>query len=157
SKDEVVYGNLNHQGDTRNMYIVNSFDIKDKGKINDYGDYETVKNLTDLSEVKQSDDKVTFDAQEDQFYYQGTIENKAMALDMEIEDEIGGKRIERVKLDGNSGYLHIDILTGENEKVDETFFDYYLLQISITLDPQKFTETQAPKPSQANEGKDESY
>lgn len=157
SKDEVVYGNLNHQGDTRNMYIVNSFDIKDKGKINDYGDYETVKNLTDLSEVKQSDDKVTFDAQEDQFYYQGTIENKPLPWDMEIEYKLDGKKIEPEKLAGKSGHLDIEISTEENEKVDETFFDYYLLQISITLDPQKFTQTQAPKATQANEGKDESY
>src|SRR5699024_9955482 len=47
SKDEVVYGNLNHQSDTRNMYIVNSLEIKYKRKIKDIGDYKTVKNLSD--------------------------------------------------------------------------------------------------------------
>src|SRR5699024_9427071 len=66
-------------------------------------------------------------------------------------------KIEPEKLAGKSGHLDIEISTEENEKVDETFFDYYLLQISITLDPQKFTQTQAPKATQANEGKDESY
>src|SRR5699024_11269948 len=45
----------------------------------------------------------------------------------------------------------------QKKKVYDNFFDYYLLQISITLDPKKFTQTQAPKATQANEGKDESY
>lgn len=157
SKDEVVYGNLDHHGDTRNMYIVNSFDVKEEGKIDDYGDYETVKNLTDLSDIKQSDKKVTFDAEEDQFYYQGTIENQPLPWDIDIEYKLDGKKIEPEKLAGKSGHLDIEISTKQNKKVDDTFFDYYLLQISITLDPQKFTQTQAPKATQANEGKDESY
>jgi len=58
SKDEVIYGTLSATGKSEEMYIVNTFDVKKTGKMIDYGSYESVKNLTDLSEIKQQGNKV---------------------------------------------------------------------------------------------------
>src|SRR5699024_8164698 len=108
SKDEVVYGNLNHQGDTRNMYIVNAFDIKEKCKSDGYDEDDSAKNLYELSEVKNLDEKMTFDEQEAKFYYQRGIEKKPFACDMEIEYKLDGKKIEPNKLAGQGGHLAIE-------------------------------------------------
>src|SRR5699024_11054031 len=53
-----------------------------------------------------------------------------------------------------SGQLEIQIETSENTKVDPVFFEYYLLQIEMTLDPLHFGNIQAPKGTEANDGKD---
>ena len=42
SKDEVVYVKLNNNGNVDNVYVVNSFDIKNGEKLVDYGVYSNV-------------------------------------------------------------------------------------------------------------------
>src|SRR5699024_11247451 len=72
AKDEVIYGNLDANGNINNMYVVNSFHITEPGEIIDYGDYTAVRNLTDLSDIKQGDDgEVHFQTEEEEFYFQG--------------------------------------------------------------------------------------
>ncbi len=68
TKDEVVYTTLNPNGSQKEMYVVNSFQIKEKGDLEDYGDYKSVKNLTDLSELSLAKNKVSFTASTDTFF-----------------------------------------------------------------------------------------
>src|SRR5699024_9836026 len=51
------------------------------------------------------------------------------------------------------GDLEIRIESTANDTIDETFFNYYMLQIGMTFDPTKFTNIQAPEGTEANEGK----
>src|SRR5690625_1134438 len=59
SKDEVVYATLHPSGDQKEMYVVNMLEVTKAGKVVDYGHYESVKNLTDLTDIKQSEDTIT--------------------------------------------------------------------------------------------------
>ena len=54
SKDEVVYVKLNNNGNVDNVYVVNSFDVKNGEKIVDYGRYSNVLNLSTSDKLNYS-------------------------------------------------------------------------------------------------------
>ncbi len=154
TKDEVIYANLTPNGKTDEMYVVNSFQVTEPGDLIDYGSYEDVRNLTDLTEITIEDkNEVHFEA-EDDFFYQGTIKNQALPWDISITYLLDGKKIKPNDLAGQSGQLEIQIKTSQNKKVDPVFFEYFLLQIEMTFDPLYFENIQAPEATEANEGKD---
>lgn len=154
TKDEVIYGKLDAQGNVQNMYVVNSFHITEPGRLIDYGDYTEVRNLTDLSKMNQSGkNKIQFQADDEEFYYQGELNNKPLPWDISITYFLNGKEITPSELAGKSGQLEIHIDTSANKDVNQVFFENYLLQVSLTLDPLIFQDIQAPKGTEANEGK----
>lgn len=153
AKDEVIYGKLDHYGQPESMYVVNSFNITDEGYFIDYGNYIDVRNLTDLSTIKQTENnEIHFEA-EDDFYYQGELKEPSLPWNIEIIYVLDGEEIHPDQLAGSSGKLEIQIETSAHEAIDPIFFDYYLLQISVTLDPLHFSNIQAPKGTAAKEGK----
>ena len=154
SKDEVIYGKLTATGEINNLYVVNSFQIDIPGEMIDYGSYTNVRNLTNLTAIEQTDqDQVVFQAEEDEFYYQGELANHALPWDISIVYLLDGETKAPSELAGQSGQLEIQITTEANEEVDSIFFEHYMLQISLTLDPAVFSNIQAPKGTEANAGK----
>lgn len=155
AKDEVVYTNLTPNGKIKDMYVVNSFQIKKPGEFIDYGAYENVRNLTDLTDIEiKKDNEVHFEASEDNFFYQGTLKEQPLPWNISITYLLDGKEIDPNELPGASGELTIQIKTTQNKKVDPVFFEYYLLQVNLKFDPLNFSNLQAPKGTEANEGKD---
>lgn len=153
SKDEVIYGKLDANGKVKHMYVVNSFFLSQPGEIIDHGTYSNVRNLTDLTDIDMVEqDQIHFQADEE-FYYQGELDHQTLPWHIAITYMLDGKEINPEQLAGKSGALEIRIETSENKEVDPVFFDYYLLQISVTMDPLVFRDIQAPKGTEANEGK----
>src|SRR5690625_2727260 len=153
-KDEVIYSNLLANGKVKDMYVVNTFHITKQGNIDDYGTYEHVRNLTNLLPIEQQDgNKIRFEADESEFYYQGELQNEPLPWNINITYLLDGEEISADELAGKSGKLEIHLSTSSNKEVDDTFFDYYLLQVSVTLDPEVFNNVQAPKGTEAKEGK----
>lgn len=156
AKDEVVYGNLNANGNTDHMYVVNTFHVTEPGELVDYGNYTNVKNLTNLSDIQQTEDnRVHFQADKGEFYYQGELENKSLPWDISITYYLDGQEVNPEELAGQSGSFEMHISTSANENVDAQFFENYLMQISLTLDPAKFNDILAPEGTKANSGKNE--
>lgn len=153
SKDEVIYAKLKANGAIENMYVVNSFQIKDQGYITDYGKYHEIRNLTNLVDIETSQDRNSFLADGEDFYYQGELGGKKLPWDIKITYLLNGEPTPPEQLPGKSGKLEIHIHTKENKTIDEVFFKNYLLQITLTFDPLIFEDLQAPKGTEANEGK----
>lgn len=152
SKDEVIYGKLDPNGNVKNMYVVNSFEVDEPGEFTDYGKYSNVRNLTDLTTIDQQNNKVSFEAEAD-FHYQGELEKKQLPWDISITYKLDGKEMKPEDLLEKSGDLEIQIETTANKEIDQTFVDYYMLQIGVMFDPKKFKNIQAPEATEANEGK----
>ena len=153
SKDEVIYGTLTATGNSEEMYIVNTFDVKKAGVINDYGSYESVKNLTDLSEIKKEGNKIEFLAPKGKFYYQGNVNQAPLPWNIDISYILDGNEIAPENLPGQDGHVQIQIETSQNEKVNDAFFENYILQISLTLDPEIYNNIKAEDGMIANAGK----
>lgn len=154
SKDEVIYGNMDANGMMQDLYVVNTFRVTEPGKMIDHGDYTAIRNLSNLHEMeKKQNNTVHFQADEEEFYYQGKMENQPLPWDVSITYLLDGKEIEPNDLAGKSGSLEIQLSTSKNEEVDPVFFENYILQIAITLDPAKANNIQAPEGTEANAGK----
>ena len=139
SKDEVVYVKLNNNGNVDNVYVVNSFDVKNGEKIVDYGSYSNVLNLSTSDKLNYSNGVVDANVSDTnkKFYYQGDMKNCEIPWDINIRYTLDGKNISSEELAGKSGNLEISFDIKKNDTVDEVFFNNYALQISLTLDGDK--------------------
>ncbi|GIN72434.1 hypothetical protein J14TS2_29090 [Bacillus sp. J14TS2] len=157
TKDEAIYGKLGANGSLQDMYVVNTFHDTKPGTITDHGDYTDVRNLSNLLDIEQMDDsKVRFQVEkgDDNFYYQGAIDNRPLPWNIEITYMLDGKEIDPNELAGKNGSLELQIKTSGNDDADPAFFENYMMQISLTLDPVKFDQIQAPDATKAKSGKD---
>ncbi|SER44345.1 X-X-X-Leu-X-X-Gly heptad repeat-containing protein [Gracilibacillus ureilyticus] len=153
NKDEVIYATLSATGDEKAMYVVNRFDVTKSGEIIDHGPYESVKNLTNLSEIEQTDQKVSFQAEEGEFFYQGNMDNQSLPWEVDVTYTLNGQKTDPENLLGKDGKLQIDIATSPNESEQNSFYQNYLLQVSMTLDPAIFNNIEATEATIANAGK----
>ncbi|ENH95904.1 X-X-X-Leu-X-X-Gly heptad repeat-containing protein [Gracilibacillus halophilus YIM-C55.5] len=151
-KDEVVYATLSPSGEKNDMYVVNSFQVKDQGTIIDYGNYSSVKNLTDLTEINRNDNKIEFTATEDTFYYQGNIQEQPLPWEIDLTYKLDGKQMSPEQLLGNDGPFTLQMDTAKNGKADDVFFENYMLQVTLTLDAGKYQNIQAGDGTVANAG-----
>ncbi|RYG72366.1 YhgE/Pip domain-containing protein [Lentibacillus lipolyticus] len=154
AKDEAIYGNLDAGGALQDMYVVNTFHITEPGEIVDHGNYTNVRNLSNLNKIKQADNKVRFQADEDEFYYQGDMKKQPLPWDIAITYVLDGEEVAPDQLAGKSGALELKINTTANEKADPVFFKNYMLQLSLTLEPSTFDDIQAPDGTKSSAGKD---
>lgn len=153
SKDEVVYATLQANGKLDEVYIVNILDVAKAGEVIDYGVYSNIKNLTDLSEINQANDIIRINAPKGKFYYQGNTTSIELPWEISITYLLNGAAIQPEELPGKDGNVQISIATKANEKVNPVFFENYLLQISVMLETDVFSNIEAPDGMMANVGK----
>lgn len=133
NKSEVVYAKLSAAGAVNAIYVVNHYQVAKGGIITDYGSYQSVKNLSDSKPIELEGDKISIQAEEGDFYYQGNMEGKDLPWSIEIVYELDGLEVSPQDIAGKSGDLGVRIKTKRNDKVDSIFYENYMLQISLTL------------------------
>ena len=153
-KDENVYVNLNQDGSVDGIYVVNAYRLDADTQIVDYGNYESVKNLTSDAQISQQRGTVTVDAQAGEFFYQGNLQSKEIPWEISISYTLDGKEISAEELAGKNGKLRISIHVGQNDQVDSGFFENYLLQVTLTMDMERCSNLEAPGAPAANVGTD---
>lgn len=154
NKYENVYANLSAEGTASDAYVVNHFSVKKAGDIVDYGNYETVKNLTTLEALQMNHGSVGFYADGGEFYYQGQMKNAELPWKFSIQYELDGKPISCEELAGKDGKLKIIFRSEKNEKATGDFYDNYLMQISVTLNSEKVGNIVADGATIADAGAD---
>lgn len=152
NKSEVVYAKLSVQGDVNAVYVVNHFEVEKGGSIIDYGNYSSVKNLTESKPIEAAGDKLTMQAEEGDFYYQGNLASMDLPWLVEISYELNGEAVTGQEVAGKTGVLGIHIKTKRNDKVDSVFYDNYMLQISLTLASDICSNIKAPEATIAEAG-----
>lgn len=152
TKDENIYATLKQDGSVSGIYVINEFSSESGGRISDYGDYTSVTNLTDQSELLLEDGHVTAEIPGGQFYYQGELEDQQLPWDISIRYFLDGDEISADALAGKSGALKIVIETKKNPDSQELFFEHYLLQATVVLNTETCTNIQAEDATQGNVG-----
>lgn len=151
-KEEVVYGILGADGNIQSIYVVNSF--KGNGMITDYGNYSEVSNMTSSEKLVQNGDMITVSTVADQFYYQGTLQTKALPWSIDIRYKLDGKEFSASELAGKNGALEIAIEITQNKAINPVFYDNYMLQVSLMLNTEKCSDIVSPNATLASAGKD---
>lgn len=154
SKEEVIYANLKNDGSVKNAYVVNIFESDEGGIIKDKGDYKSVVNLTDTSEILLVDNELSFNMDPGRFYYQGNMNNLLLPWDFGISYYLDGAPISAGDIVGKTGSVEIAISTGDSSYAEKAFFQNYMLQISVTLDTSICRNISANEATIANAGKD---
>ena len=154
NKDENVYVTLNEDGSVSSVYVVNEFTSDKAGTITDYGDYSSVKNLSTDDALTQNGEKITVNAPEGKFYYQGNLKKTDIPWEIGIRYFLDGSEISAEDLAGKSGKLKIEISVTENKACEGNFFDNYLLQATVVLNTEKCTNIVADGATAANVGND---
>ncbi|MEG0757609.1 MAG: hypothetical protein RR505_04320, partial [Raoultibacter sp.] len=132
-KEEVVYARLSGTGAVNSAYVVNVLSPEKPGSVTDYGDYSAVLNLTDTTAIEHEGNAVTVEVAGDSLSYQGDMTSKSVPWDISISYKLDGKAIDPSDLGGKSGNLEIVLTTKENTSVDPTFYENYLLQITLVF------------------------
>jgi len=152
-KSEIVYAKMSNVGAIESVYVVNHFSSANSGEIIDYGAYDSVSNLTNSSELKKTGDSVSFKVEKDDFYYQGNLATKNLPWIFEVSYSLDGKKIAPADLAGASGKLEITLSSRANKVIEQTFYDNYMLQITVTLDAESAKNIDAPGATIAEAGK----
>ena len=139
SKDEVVYASLTGNGLAEDVYVVNILDVAHPGIVEDFGDYTNLKNLSSTEPIAKTDKGIQVASDVGKFYYQGDLNKAQLPWIFDISYMLDGKPAEVATLAGKAGKLEIKIKTKKNPKADQSFYEYYLLQISLLLDMDKCT------------------
>ncbi|MDO4545950.1 MAG: hypothetical protein Q4C25_07315 [Bacillota bacterium] len=154
-KEEVIYGNLKHDGSLSKIYVVNILegDAAESGKLLiDYGDYTRVKNLTSEAEIAIDGDLIQIETDEEILYYEGTLETAELPWRIEIRYFLDGTACTARELAGVSGEVRIALSIKENPKCSGSYFDDYALQASLSLDTNFCRNIRAEGATQANVG-----
>jgi hypothetical protein len=151
-KEEVVYASLAADGRAQEAYIVNIFNVKTAGRIEDRGAYAAVKNLTTEAPITLAGETVTAEAAAGDFYYQGNMAQPKLPWIFEITYRLDGKEVKPDLLGGQSGRLEIAIRTIPNAEADPGWADNCMIQTQITLDAARCREIDAGEGMIANAG-----
>jgi putative membrane protein len=154
TREEVVYATLSPDGGTKEVNVVTILHNAEAGTIADYGDFAAVKNLTDTGAITQAGGTVTVSAPKGDLYYQGTMKNAELPWKLDVTYYLDGAELPAAELAGKSGHVRISIATSKNPAAEPSYFDNYMLQISLTLDSSKCTGITAPGGTVASAGVD---
>ena len=153
NKEEVIYASLTSGGQVSDVYAVNHFEVTGAGKITDYGDYAALINLTNTDLLQKEGDTVAFPSGEGDFYYQGNMRTTELPWIFDVSYYLDGVVTRPEDIAGKSGAIEIRMTTKANENVDPTFYENYILQISVQLDTGKCDAITAPGGVIASAGK----
>ncbi len=152
-KQEIVYINLNTDGSVAKVYVVNTFALSEDGKIIDYGDYSSLRNMTSDERIVFEDETVTIDTKAGTLYYEGVLSDNAIPWDFSLRYYLNNAELSADELAGKSGALKIKMNVRENTDCDSPFFENYALQASVTLDTRLCKNILAPDATTANVGR----
>lgn len=156
-KEEVVYVSLNDDGSVREINVVNIFELDKAGGIVDYGDYESVRNMTTTDGVDYENGKIKIDASAGRLYYEGKLKNAEMPWNISIRYYLDGREYKGSEIAGLDGSFKMTVDITENESYTKHgggFFDGYALLASLTLDTDKCRDIKADGATAANVGGD---
>ncbi len=152
-KEEVVYINLNSDGSVKDIYVVNIFELDSDGKVIDYGEYESVRNMTATDEIGYSQNKITVDAKAGKLYYEGKLKTNVIPWNISIRYYMDGTEYSADEIAGKSGQLKMTLKVTKNEECEGNFFEGYALQTSLSFNTEKCKDIKTENATVANVGK----
>lgn len=151
-KKEVVYASLDSRGQQEAVYVVNNFEVKKGGLLEDYGNYEQLTRLTGDEKLDYQDGRLKVNVPAGLWYYQGQLKNPKLPWTFRFDYYLDGKAVEAKDLSGRSGHLKIVFVIKGVDGPLKNFAEHYMMQVGFTLDPQKIDNIQAPGATLADAG-----
>ncbi|WP_019134831.1 hypothetical protein [Kallipyga massiliensis] len=155
-KDEVVYVSMDNRGKTKSVHVVNAFRPEEDTTILDYGNYESLVNLTNDQEISRQGDKIRVPVKAGQFFYQGNAPKEELPWLLSLEYKLDGKTLEPKELAGQKGEVELLGKVRPNHKAKAAYTDYYMAQLTLSFDTNKVEVLDGGKAQVAYQGSKQS-
>ena len=128
SKEETVYVVTNANGSQNEVIVSDHLEnTLNESSISDYTTLSDVKNVKGDEEYTESEDgTLTWDAEGNDIYYQGTT-SEEVPVTMDITYYLDGEKVDASKLEGASGDLEISIDYKNNSNVNGTIVPFVVM------------------------------
>ena len=145
TSEEVLYGVLDHDGSTENVYAVVILESDKPCKAVYRGPFADVKNLSDTRELELKGNRVTVDRLDGRFYFQSRLKNVSLPWDIAISYTLDGQPISAKDIAGKSGKVkitikmnNVDAYSVKVNGVNMTMYNPMLVVGGISLSEMKF-------------------
>lgn len=116
SKEETVYVNAAADGTPEEITVSDWLkNSASSGDLSDTSDLKDIKNVKGDETFSQDGDKITWNTEDKDIYYQGTT-TKELPVSMEIKYYLDGVQVSPDDLGGKSGHLKIEVAYKNNVK-----------------------------------------
>ena len=116
SKEETVYVNAASDGTPQEITVSDWLkNSASAGDLSDVSDLKDIKNVKGDETFSQNGDKLTWNTDDKDIYYQGTT-TKDLPVSMEIKYYLNGTQVNPDDLGGKSGHLKIEVAYKNNVK-----------------------------------------
>ena len=137
SKEETVYVNATAEGEVKDITV--SDWLKNSGatdgEVSDVSDLKDIKNVKGDETFSQDGDKLTWNTDDKDIYYQGTTD-KELPVNMKIKYYLDNQEITPDELAGKSGHLRMEVTYTNNSKktvkVDKKNVEVYSPFVMVT-------------------------
>lgn len=148
STDESVYVNLDYYGAVDEVSIVKGCTLNGNTRIEDFGNYEKVLNMSSLEEPKLENGKVTWELPNgtDRFFYECKTEglDTNIPWDIDVSYKLNGAPKKAEELAGASGMVTMQIDAMPNKKAPEYYKNNLILAVGTMVDMEKVLSVEAP-------------
>lgn len=148
--DESVYVNLDYYGGISDMSIVKSCSLNGNSEFTDYGEYESVSNMSGYSEPEFIEDGVYWKLNEEttgRFYFEAKPKDMTqipIPWNFDVSYKLNGVPTKAEELAGASGLIEIDISVQANNNVPKYYRNNMLLQVATMVDMEDCYSVEAP-------------
>lgn len=146
-KDETVYVMTNGTGEVTSVKVVSWLkNYEDVRNLKDITSLENITNIKGNESFKVENGEIVFDTNGNDIYYEGTIDETKLPVNMKITYRLDGKEISENDLIGKSGHIIMNVTFTSVEKkkvtVDEIEYEVYVPFVTLSaamLDGDKFS------------------
>ncbi|MDR2713941.1 MAG: hypothetical protein LBB42_00170 [Coriobacteriales bacterium] len=141
SREEVIYGTLSADGKVEGLYAVSTITTTPNTTLTDYGTFSSVVNLTNANAIALSPNSISATTDTERFSYQGNLVSQQLPWNITLNYTLDGSSIAPEKLAGATGELEFALSLHNNTgelgftQKNTPFFDNYMLQVTVVLDP----------------------
>ena len=141
-KRETVTATLKSNGEPESVHVINIIHSVN-GVAEDYGKYDSVKNISSSDKIEYSNGKIRCSSKQEKLYYLGKLSNPQLPWSISITSELDGKPVELNDITGKNGEIEITVKAEKNNKCAGEFFDNYMLSFSVSLDKDVFSNVRS--------------
>jgi putative membrane protein len=148
--DEAVYINLDYYGGMSDVSVVKSCSLNGVTHFRDYGNYESVTNMSGYDKPIVNADGVEWNLKKkaglDRFYYNCKVKNNAIVLpwNIDVSYKLNGVPCKADNLAGAKGLVEINITAKPNNKAKVYYRNNMLLQVASYINTEEAYSIDAP-------------
>jgi ABC-type transporter Mla subunit MlaD len=150
STDEAVYVNMDYYGGIEDVSVVKGCSLNGISQFQDYGDYESVTNMSTYDQPIITPDGVQWNlgssSGTQRFYYNCKVRNDAIILpwNIDVSYKLNGVPCQAESLAGASGLVEINIKVEPNDAAKPYYKNNMLLQVATYINTENAYSFDAP-------------